>query len=372
MTLAASPIASLAAVMIAACASAPPPPAAASHVQATPEPLLGAGAPPVPNPLPAEPESELIVGNAGGLIAWTRDGSSQRQISAGAALHPRLIDEQTVLVVAPVKPEADAEGWRLGARLERISLATGERAIVAHVPGFSCANEKPEEYQYDLSVQDARDFEVAADKMTACVELMDRNTNMASVQVLVRVDLISGGVKRWMTVGEAECKPPEGVVAASFEQVPGCESAASRASDATAAYPFSFEEEKLLQASEAGKPALKVKLRGYDVELASPSGRWLVLAGDPEEGDYLYRRLVLLDRASGQLYPIPEEPGSWPSPLVAAKTKRIKQPIEAAILVEGERELRWFGDAESELLIVGDLVVRPGEALFRVDGEIAR
>jgi hypothetical protein len=36
-------------------------------------------------------------------------------------------------------------------------------------------------------------------------------------------------------------------------------------------------------------------------------------------------------------------------------------------------DLRWLGDtAESELLVIGALVVRPGALRFLVDGEIAR
>ena len=48
------------------------------------------------------------------------------------------------------------------------------------------------------------------------------------------------------------------------------------------------------------------------------------------------------------------------------------RPIESAGLVEGEADLRWLGDASSELLVAGRLVLRPGVSIFAIDGEIAR
>ena len=105
-----------------------------------------------------------------------------------------------------------------------------------------------------------------------------------------------------------------------------------------------------------------------------PSGRWSVLRGDVEEGDYIHARLLLLDRDKGELFRIAES-RSWPPPL-RPKGKhglpQIKTPV-ATIDVIGESDVRWLGSsAESELLVVDSLVVKPGHYAFSVDGEIAR
>jgi hypothetical protein len=55
------------------------------------------------------------------------------------------------------------------------------------------------------------------------------------------------------------------------------------------------------------------------------------------------------------------------------KVPHIKTPREDTVPVVGETDVRWLGtSAESEQLIVGDLVVRPGQFAFHVEGEVAR
>jgi hypothetical protein len=154
---------------------------------------------------------------------------------------------------------------------------------------------------------------------------------------------------------------------------------------ATVEYGFGFEDERVTQSAVSshaeeprasavnGKPQLTAALEGYEEEQVSPSGRWLLLGGDPEEGDYMYRRLVLLDRSTGELFPVRSEPGTWPSPLKASgKRKTVRTPVAQAVLLDFEADVRWIGDsAENELLVIHDLLVRPGERSFSVVGELA-
>ena len=122
-----------------------------------------------------------------------------------------------------------------------------------------------------------------------------------------------------------------------------------------------------------GNPVLKIP--EYSPETSSPSGRWVVLGGDVSEGDYIHRNLVLLDRAKGDIYPI-RSGRAWPAPLrpVGKRTPpQLKTPIENTAEAVGETDVRWLGASEeSELLIVDDLVVKPGVAAFSVKGQIAR
>jgi hypothetical protein len=364
-------------------------------------------------PLPAA--HELIVADAAGLSAHLWDGSSKRMISPGSTLHPRWYDAESVVALA-VDSGHDLSA---GARLERISLRDGTRRVLAKLPPFACAAavRLPVEGQpaspaavastesaasahiepVGLDVQTTSEFKVDHVKQVACLDLMDRNTNMATLGMRVRVDLASGKVLRWMTLGAEDCQLPADVLAGVppdddvcntlMQYVPPTSAIPSRedeplastpadASSAVAApaavqLPFGFEDERVTQLKAGGKPIAKLSLEGYEVELASPSGRWLLLGGDPEEGDYMYRRLLLLDRQTGELFAVQHEAGAFPKPL-KAQGKRVRTPVRDASLLQFEADVRWVGDsAESELLVIDDLLVRPGERAFSVAGELA-
>jgi hypothetical protein len=132
-----------------------------------------------------------------------------------------------------------------------------------------------------------------------------------------------------------------------------------------------------MRRSPAGTATPMLELHGYQADVGSPSGRWLVLAGDQEDGDYIHRNVVLLDRTTGEVFPIPGEPTArWPAPLAASGKRsppRIRTPVAATSSIVGETDLRWLGRSPaSEILIVGELVVRPGVGAFSVKGDIAR
>lgn len=120
------------------------------------------------------------------------------------------------------------------------------------------------------------------------------------------------------------------------------------------------------------RPALQLG-RDYSPQARSPSGRWLVVGGDTVEGDDLYRRLSLLDRENGQIFPILETPGAWPAAIEPVPgSPPTLPPIESAVLAPGEIDPRWLATAEGELLVVGSTIVRPGVGSFSVEGDLAR
>jgi hypothetical protein len=284
-----------------------------------------------------------------------------------------------VLALAP-KRGSELSG---GARLEQISLVDGKRSTLAELPPFSCvptqkpANDAAAPEPVRLDVQTTSDFQVDADKGVACFDLMDRNTNLATLAVRVRVDLSSGQVTRWLTLGAEDCQLPADVLSAVPPEDDVCNGVmqydAPPPPPTTVEYGFSFEDERVTQPGASNKPQLTAALEGYEEEQLSPSGRWLLLGGDPEEGDYMYRRLVLLDRSTGELFPVRAEPGTWPAPLRASgKRKTVRTPVTQAVLLDFEADVRWIGDsAENELLVLHDLLVRPGERSFSVVGELA-
>jgi hypothetical protein len=148
----------------------------------------------------------------------------------------------------------------------------------------------------------------------------------------------------------------------------------SRSPSAEASLPFDFEDEQVMASGPSGSRTAVARLLGYTSEVSSPSGRWMVLGGDVEEGDYIHRLLVLLDRTTGEVFPIRQRPGAWPAPLSAKGSKPPRRIlVHRTISVVAETDLRWLGrSAASELLVVDDLVLRPERASFLVKGQIVR
>lgn len=337
----------------------------ATSVAAPPEPAVATAAP------------ELIVGSSRGLEAWRWDGSAKRLISRGLARHPRWLDERSVLVL---RPEVDGDLAR-GARLERIAVDSGTRSTVATLPPVGSGVGAATDPQWSFGLQSRDDFVVDASKRFACLTLMDRNANMASAWLFLRIDLATGKISRWFDLpdpGEGGAAAPDGVKAGKPGPADTCSPRATAATPLAPApaLPFTFDNEQIFE-KKGGRRVARARLTGYSMEerSPSPSRRWLYLAGDLEEGDYIHRRLVLLDRATGDVFPIRPKGGTWPSPLMLAGRKTpplYATPLTNTVGVVGESDVRWLGHApDAEILIIDGLVIRPGAVSFEVRGEIA-
>jgi hypothetical protein len=311
----------------------------------------------------------LVVGGPEGLYRVEADGRDARLLSPGPALAPRWLSLGSVLVLRPREQRSLAKG----AALERISLRDGQRTQLAELPPFACANASAQ--PAGLQLGDPNDFRVVHEAHVACLRLRDRGES--TVVLDAEVDLKTGRVARTLVASVAGCKASAPVPA--IGSASPCRSDAdadARVVEAVNAYPFNFEHEQLLDTSKPKRPVLT--LRAYALEEMSPSGRWLVLGGDPVQSETPQRRLVLLDRQEGALFALSEKPGPWPAPLLRLadekrkKTRALPTPIEPAALVSRETEAHWIGDAEHELLVLGNLVVPPGKASFALPGELAR
>jgi hypothetical protein len=332
-------------------------------------PVAAAASPVEPPPEPAPPaEPELIVGSKRGLEAWSTDGKRKRLISAGAAFHPRFLDESSVLVISNKHSDLSR-----GATLQRVSLTDGKRETVARLPKFDCGPAPEAETLNSVDVQSEDDVSLDPEHRAVCLHLHDRNENMANLSLAVHVDLSSGKVERWLSVGDDVCKPPRDVI---LGDAPG--SCPYRvpppASERSFEYGMNEDTPGQVQHTTASGVQSALEIQGYYGEKTSPSGRWLVLAGDETDGDYLYRSLILLDREQGQVFPIPHPKGRWPAALRPKGPKHtIETPIEKTVQVTGESDIRWFGDgAPLELLIVEGSLVNPGVGTFTVGGQIAQ
>jgi hypothetical protein len=358
------------------------PPLPAAPLPAQPVVVAEPAAPPV-EPLPNGgavdshfaallDSGELIVGNRVALEAWRPDGTGQRTISAGSALHPRRFGHDHVVALR----SASGSDLRDGAVVELITLADGKRRELAQLPAFRCAEQadstlpKPER----LSVWEASDFVVDSNRGVACLGIMDKAANGASVRVRARIDLAAARVGRWLALGDETCPAPEGVTVGDPSSDGVCWRVAdvARAQPNPTSFPFIFDNEHV-RVYAAPRGGSKTQVRGYEIDTTSPSDRWLLLAGDFTERESTYRRLLLLDRSQGKLFPIVDRAGTWPAPLKAAGAK-LPTPVKQAELVSSTTDVRWLGASEKdEALVLDKLVIRPEHPAFEItEGELAR
>jgi hypothetical protein len=328
--------------------------------------------------VPKDPEAnaDIIVGNMGGITAWPRDGGNKRVVSKGPAMYPRWLDDANILVVRP----QDEDNLAKGGWIEKISIMDGKRVRLAKLPPFACVSPTardgdPKAESTRLTIQDPTDFVVDESGRLACLTLMDRNINMADVLVRVEIELGSGKVSRWLEMGDEQCIPPKGVkIAEHSERCAPRHRLTPEAAET--GFRFAFDAGHVVELMPSSPAVPTVGLRGYAIDKVSPSGRWVLLAGDQEDGDYIHQQIVLLDRTTGEVFPIRKRPGAWPGPLKTTGSKppfRIRTPVVGTAGVVGETDIRWLGrSATSELLVVDGLVVRPGAAAFSVGGEVAR
>ena len=94
----------------------------------------------------------------------------------------------------------------------------------------------------------------------------------------------------------------------------------------------------------------------------SPSGRWVVLSGAMDAGDYVWRSVWLFDRKDGKVFPLLGR--TWPAPVEPEALDPEDTP-----LVVGETTIRWL-DGVPERLIVGEILVVPGFGIAGLPGQV--
>jgi len=344
---------------------------AKAHGPATADAGAAIAVVPPPKPVPLSPD-EIVVGSMRGLEAHRIGRPDKRMISAGPALYPRWIDPDTVLVVVPKQaPKGDGPVLLAGgATLERIAVRLGMRRKLADIPPFVCSKDTALGAQ--LSLQAADDFYLTGG--SACLALMDRSANMANLILRVRTGLADGKVDRALLVGADECGPQAEVHGGAPATDGPCEQAredAEPGDKSGVVRAYAFVDESLKQNAPGRKGRTLTHLEGYELRSVSPSGRWALLTGDLEEGDTLNYRLLLLDRDTGSIHPLPARAGGWPDAL-PGQPAVLPVPVAQAALWPVETDLRWVERDGKELLVVGELLVAPLLWLRSVGGAVAR
>jgi hypothetical protein len=343
--------------------------------------LLGLGvawaAPPA---IPVKPPSvlrhgELVVGSDRGLEIWNVDGTIKRTVTRTPAPHPRWLNDTTVLVVEGVDLHGEPGQPVI---FSKIDLQTGRTTLVAKVQPIGCAKEVSE-FEVPgmtLGLRQELDFVADPSRNRACVSLSDGGENLT---IFMGIDLATGAIHQIVETAPSGCHLPNGVKTQDIRDRDDC----ARHSNVSGAGPikanalaFEFKGHSILKLGVPSKRGrVTARLPEYQeeaLESLSPSGRWQLLSGEIEEHDFTYRKLVLIDKRSGAVFPLPKEHGAWPSPVRPGARKAIHVP-SGTLTATGESDVRWMGfDESTEVLVVDQLIFRPGVAAFSVQGNVAR
>jgi hypothetical protein len=313
--------------------------------------------------LDVAPPYDLIVGSGRGLEAWDRDGKLVRRISDEPARFPRWLDANTVLVIVPHVAAPLSRGFRV----ESVDVASGERRVISRVPEFGCTAEVPEaERLSELTVRYPGDFRVVREEGEACIGLLDNYPSAATFAFDLRIQVRGGRVRRWVRHKPERCTIKGFVESGTPEFCFAAEQPEPEPDTRT--FKLVPSAERLLV--EQGAHRLFVP--GFFRERVSPSRRWVLLYGDVSEGDYVHRNLLLLDLHSGSLFPIPSPGEPWTRLAQVGVDTVVNVPVQNTQEAIGESSIVWLGASEgSELLLIDDLVVRPGLLVFAPEGDIA-
>ena len=318
---------------------------------------------------------DFIVGSDRGLEIWNVDGTVKRSITHSPAPHPRWLNDTTLLVVEGVDLHGEAGEPVI---VSKIDLPTGKTTVVARARPIACAKEASE-FEVPgvvLGLGQERDFSVDQSGKAACLRLADGPESMV---VFMAADLATGKTRQTLQEAPHGCQLPSGVKIQPLDDRNDCHgsSHASGPNPVKAnALDFAFKGHSLFKNSVDSKRGLVIaRLPTYDEEALaspSPSTRWQVLSGDIQSQDFVYRKLVLVDRRSGDIFSPPAKPGKWPRPLQPG-TRKIVHVADQTLTVSGESDVRWLGfDDATEALVVDQLIIRPGFRMFSVQGIVAR
>ncbi|MBI5486372.1 MAG: hypothetical protein HY905_03480 [Deltaproteobacteria bacterium] len=304
----------------------------------------------------------LVVAGPDGLATVDRDGSVIREITGTPLALARWLPGNSELVGlgadgrSILRIELESGAVRAVASLpERVRVC----ASVEHEAGDMAVGAVGSDAGGSLHVESDDAVWVVPGGEVLCLVLQDRNANMMDYAVRFRVVLADGKVEAAIEFPEAcavaaptGCGPEE-----KPQPVP-------RPSSRTT-YPFEVDASARLvrDGRVAGVFAPTLDVLEDSFGHRSPSGRWVVLSGGVDGGDYIWRSLWLVDRQEGKVFPVRE--GTFPEAIEAAAADP-----QATERVAGESTVRWE-DGSPEVLVIDDLLVVPGYAVVRLEGRVA-
>lgn len=292
----------------------------------------------------------------------------------GESLHVLSKTPAMGLRILPGTPQRAVFLGKKDGTLRVLDLASGKEETVTKVPdtlGINCGGIWGKAYNPSEFIHADRDLLYDPVKKQICMVLGDRNENMRNVEVRVRIDLAGkpGRVQHSLTM-PGSCKKPE-------KSIPKCRTTPTKRAKAKAdqgkKWPFYWKSakdfvENRVPKEPHGEPKYTLRKDNFGVDARSPSGRWVVLSGNIEGGDYIYRQVVLLDQKTGEFFPVKKGAASG-KPLNPLSLEEMRAMQESTTAITGETRLAWL--EKRDLLLVGELLVEPGKKASPLGGHPA-
>lgn len=277
----------------------------------------------------------LFVADGKGIREVDYDGITIRSIIVGKARWPRITpDHKELIYFAPDRGE-----------LRRVALDTGTTATVVKLPSkFRLCetvkraepNRLPEYSLADLSVSSPGDFTIDKSGQFACLNLMDRNANMAHVAFELRVPLNGGKLVTMVSLPRG-CDTPK---------VQSCRQLKNEASSKTKLGHYGVQDGWL---TAGHKKLVQLGPGDFKKEAVSPSGKWVVIGGNGQDTDSVERQVFLLDQKTGVVRTIDETSKELTQDQL--RTMDVKSAS-----VADDTDIRWLDDG---VLLVGTELFRP-------------
>jgi hypothetical protein len=315
----------------------------------------------------------LYIAGYKGLQCLDADGEKVATLLEAELADGLFIDDATIVTWSSLRESVYFVDARSGELLDTLSL----------VPPQSAACER-ERVWATMGISAWLPRVGPPDRL--CLEIMNgAYEDIADVRVAIDIDLVARSVAFTNVWGYETCAPdlPDGNQ---------CRSPAPFEVTADEQHPYYVDEGALhrhranaanAKAERVWGPFPKPPPRevtmseldpidsGFDTfepVATTASGRYLILLGNLAKGDVAHLQALLLDRSTGDLFPIPQRPSDWPAPL----------ELDAiATIGEGWLEALWvFFDERPRILperdrfALGQLLLEPGVGAKRLPGRL--
>ena len=293
--------------------------------------------------------SGIFIATDRGVEEIDETGAILRRVSPTPSRRPRLLGDGSMMFMAAGFGE-----------LRQVNLdGTRERplALIGQEAAQSCDLTFPQPWDPARFLYSDDAMIVDRSKRVVCLHLTDGTEGEKQASVWLRVELAKHGRGTVSLVCGTD--PPE----EDFLCQPRPASGASGKPKGD----HRVDDGKLLA---AGKPVPNRSLKTGSLEslAGSSSGRWALVGASVKRGKYRIRRVLVLDRQSGDLFPV--RAGAWPKPLSDKQWRALDKGKDITAEAAQLSDVRAL--AKDDLLVVDSFLIAPGRQIVDTGGHIAK
>lgn len=332
---------------------------------------------------PVRAQRGYLLARSDGVFTIDAQGRVQKTLSRAAAETPRYLPTAgcSDVIFLHVSSTGATE-------VRQVRTTDGQETTIATLPRFRYRDFVAQGEDADITLMPAEESVMRIGREALCIHMMDRNLNMASYEASILVDLKQRKAQV-LSLGclRDDCRPgiPFVGTLSSACRVVESDSCSRVVKESKKRYPYFVQDRTLIAVTANGQKRRIASLQdGSNWGFlpwgpASRSGRWQPLFGNLDSSsDSLFRQVLLLDKQTGAIYPLPSagEPRfgqrvPWPKPLSKKQLQAVNDPASLSTRFVASTSTLTALDLDEQLLIDGWLVT-PGRPLLYLGGELAQ